>query len=528
DYVEKQSIQLGEMLARKTARYMIAAWEVRSGRIKDAASASRDHKLDQEILERWIHYLKEPERDHPYLKAWDESMARGGAGVTLEQVKRLAGQFQDLAVSVFEEKNTIDDRNYVLLGGAKGVKDMAKRQFTNIESLEPDKFYLWRDLASEPYTKSGQAFRGGTYYYGNAPPTRGAEDAPEEPAKKKDIARFLRGEWRDRLEAMRAELDALKEALPPEYPYLHALRDTDKPANLKVAIRGDYQNQGAEAPRRFLRVLCEGEPPVFTRGSGRLALAEAIASPKNTLTARVMVNRVWLWHFGHGIVPSPSNFGQLGERPSHPELLDYLAARFVESGWSVKALHREIMLSAAYASSSEESAENRAKDPDNRLLWRANLSLRLDAETLRDALLAVSGRLDRTMGGPPAPLDDDFRRRAVYGYVGRTNPNPTMTLFDFPNPTMTAERRAVTVGPLQRLYFLNSTFVSQAANALADRLSGERGATDPDKIKRAYRLIFGRPPTEQEAELGLRFLAGGSWAQYAQVLLSSAEFSSVN
>jgi len=277
-----------------------------------------------------------------------------------------------------------------------------------------------------------------------------------------------------------------------------------------------------------LRILCDGEPPPFSRGSGRLELAEAIASPKNPLTARVMVNRIWLWHFGRGIVPSPSNFGALGERPTHPELLDYLAARFSESGWSVKALHREIMLSAAYAASSEETPENTARDPDNRQLWRANLTMRLDAETLRDSLLAVSGRLDRTMGGPPAPIDDGFRRRAVYGYVGRTNPNPTMTLFDFPNPMMTSERRAVTVGPLQRLYFMNSAFVSEAAVALTERLSREGGTDDTDRIKYVYRLLFGRRPTDQETALGLSFLAGGTWAQYAQVLLGSAEFSSVN
>jgi hypothetical protein len=327
---------------------------------------------------------------------------------------------------------------------------------------------------------------------------------------------------------MRAELEALKAALPPEYPYLHGLRDKEKPANLKVAIRGDAQNLGDEAPRRFLRILCDGEPPLFTQGSGRRELAEAIASPRNPLTARVMVNRIWQWHFGRGLVPSPSNFGALGERASHPELLDYLAARFVEGGWSLKALHREIMLSAVYAESSDETAENRAKDPDDRLLWRANLTLRLDAETLRDSLLAVSGRLDATMGGPPAPIDDGFRRRAVYGYVSRTNPNPTMTLFDFPNPMMTAERRAVTVGPLQRLYFMNSAFVSEAAAALTERLSREGGTNDSEKIKRAYRILFGRYPTDPETGLGLRFLAGGTWAQYAQVLLSSVEFSSVN
>jgi hypothetical protein len=188
----------------------------------------------------------------------------------------------------------------------------------------------------------------------------------------------------------------------------------------KLAIRGDAQNPGEEAPRRFLQALCEGDPPPFTKGSGRLELAEAIASSSNPLTARVIVNRVWQWHFGEGIVRSGSNFGQLGDRPTHPELLDYLAVRFVEQGWSLKHLHRDIMLSSVYQLSSTPSAVNSEKDPDNQWLARANMTYRLDAESLRDAMLAVSGSLDRTIGGSPKPLTDDFKRRALYGTVSRT------------------------------------------------------------------------------------------------------------
>jgi hypothetical protein len=169
------------MLARKTKRYMVAAWEVRSGRRSDAASASRALDLDQEILERWIRYLQEPERDHPFLKAWDDAtLRRGGGAPAPEEVERLAGELQEMAIAVFREKAAIDDRNYVLLGGAAGVKDQNKRQYTNIESLPPDKFYLWRDLASEPYRKSGLIFGGGIYFYGNAPPKRSLEEAGEE------------------------------------------------------------------------------------------------------------------------------------------------------------------------------------------------------------------------------------------------------------------------------------------------------------------------------------------------------------
>jgi hypothetical protein len=328
---------------------------------------------------------------------------------------------------------------------------------------------------------------------------------------------------------MRAELAQLKKNLPRQYPFLHAIRDSAQPANARVAIRGDAENLGEEAPRRFLSILCNGKPELFSKGSGRLQFAEAIASPDNPLTARVVVNRIWDWHFGRGIVGGPSNFGLSGERPSHPELLDFLAARFVEQGWSIKTLQREIMLSATYALSSEDSELNAAKDPENRLLWRGNFRVRLDAEALRDAMLAVSGRLDAKVGGPPDALTSDNHRRTVYGYIGRTKLDPMLALFDFPNPNNTSDERMVTVGPLQRLWFMNNDFVASQTRSLVDRLNDDRGLTDEQKIGKAYRLLFERAPTPAEVSLGLQFLKESqSWQQYAQALLSSSEFSSVN
>ena len=203
-------------------------------------------------------------------------------------------------------------------------------------------------------------------------------------------------------------------------------------------------------PRHLPSILCEGAPKPFTNGSGRLELADGIADPANPLTARVMVNRIWQHHFGRGIVETPSNFGNMGGRPSNQELLDYLAARFVENGWSVKAMHREIMLSAVYGMSSQDIPANSAVDPDDRLLWRANWQ-RMDAETLRDSLLFVSGNLDLQAGGPPAALDDKNKRRAVYGFVSRRKLDSMLALFDFPNPNNTSEQRVVTNVPLQRL-----------------------------------------------------------------------------
>jgi hypothetical protein len=490
EFLRKSNVDLSEMLVRKTSRYMVAAFTKELG------------DLDPQIGERWTRYLA-AEKDYPYLKAWDSVDSP-------EKARKVADEFQTFVISVFDEKKAKDDRNYVAMGGAKGVRDERTRQYTNLESLDILKYYLWRDLASEPYKKDFLDFKGGVYYFGD-----------------KQIGRLLSTEANEYYKGLKAELATLKKSLPEQYPFLHAVRDSGKPADVRVAIRGEGSNLGEVAPRRNLRILCNGEPARFTKGSGRLELAESIASAGNPLTARVIVNRIWKMHFGQGIVRTPSNFGQLGERPTHPELLDYLASRLVESGWSLKALHREIVLSAVYRLSVDNSEVNYAKDPDNRLLSHANLRQRLDAEELRDSLLAAAGKLDLTMYGPPSALNDGYYRRAIYGYVGRTKPDSGLALFDFPNPNNMSEQRTITVGPLQRLYFLNNDFVTKMATTLADRLDGD---TDDRKIGQAYRLLFGRVPAKSEIGLGLDFLrrSGRAWSQYTQALLSSSEFSSVN
>jgi hypothetical protein len=206
-----------------------------------------------------------------------------------------------------------------------------------------------------------------------------------------------------------------------------------------------------------------------------------------------------------------------------------MAARLIESGWSLKALHREIMLSATYALSVWHSEKNHELDPDNRLLWRANLRQRLDAEALRDSLLFVAGRLTLKGGGPPQPLNEKNTARTVYGYIGRTTLDSMLSLFDFPNPNNTAEQRSVTLGPLQRLYFMNNDFVAQQAEAFAARVK-QAAAADDERIRYAYRLALGRPANADEVKTGEDFLraSAGAWVQYAHALLSSAEFASVN
>ncbi len=322
-----------------------------------------------------------------------------------------------------------------------------------------------------------------------------------------------------------------KKTPSPKGPFVHALKEMARAANMRVHIRGSANMLGDEAPRRFMPILMRDEPPPFTHGSGRLELAQAIASKDNPLTARVIVNRVWQHHFGKGLVRTPSNFGALGERPTHPELLDHLATRFIASGWSPKWLHREIMLSATYQLSSKPDARNDEIDPDNKLLWRARRQ-RLEVEAWRDAILAVAGSLDRTLGGPSGDLAaPEYRRRTLYGAVSRHELNPLLRLFDFPDPNITSGERTVTTVPLQQLFVLNSEFMVRNAKALAARLQTAAG-NDADRIRHAFLLLYARPVMPRELDLGLSFLAGSTangqtltrWEQYAQVLLSTNEF----
>jgi len=302
--------------------------------------------------------------------------------------------------------------------------------------------------------------------------------------------------------------------------------------DLPIYIQGDPAKTGETAPRSIPAILTGGERSAFaSAGSGRRELAEAITSVDNPLTARVIVNRVWAGHFGYGLVRTTSNFGQLGERPSHPELLDWLSVWFVENGWSLKKLHRLILQSSAWRQSSEFHATAYEADPENRLLWRMNRR-RLEIEPWRDGLLLASGELDRTVGGPSIDLNNNGnRRRTIYGFISRHRLDELLRLFDFPDPNITSASRSVTTVPLQQLFVLNSEFMVQRARALVKRLNETEAESDQEKVERAYLLLFGRSADEQERTTATTFLSGSSegeklnrWEQYALALLSANEF----
>jgi mono/diheme cytochrome c family protein len=349
--------------------------------------------------------------------------------------------------------------------------------------------------------------------------------------------RKLTADEQRRMKELTAEIDQLKSKAPDKYPFVHTLADRGS-EDMHVAIRGNLQRPGPVAPRRFLHIIAGDDPPPFTRGSGRLDLADALVSPQNPLTARVMVNRVWQQYFGTGLVRTASNFGTLGEKPSHPELLDWLAARFRgtsagDYGWSLKQLHRAIVLSATYQMSSAADERALAVDGDNRLLWRMS-PRRLDVEAWRDALLKATGELDPALGGPSISDIGGSRRRTLYAAVSRNgdefSSDTFLRLFDFPVPRATSEGRAASIVPQQSLFMMNSSFMAARAKALSTRLASE-ASDQPARIRRAYLLLYGRPATAEELELGLAFLDSppadddrlSVWEQYAQVLLSASE-----
>jgi Protein of unknown function (DUF1553)/Protein of unknown function (DUF1549)/Planctomycete cytochrome C len=295
--------------------------------------------------------------------------------------------------------------------------------------------------------------------------------------------------------------------------------DKPKPQNSPVFIRGQAETHGEIVPRHFLEVLSDGKPQPFKIGSGRLELAEAIASKKNPLTARVMVNRIWMHHFGQGFVRTLDDLGTQSEAPSHPELLDYLASWFMDQGWDIKKLHKFIMLSHVYRESSDSRRIYETVDPDNRYLWRANIR-RLDFEAMRDSLLVMAGKLDTKLGGQPVNLTDEpySHRRSVYGYVDRGNLPELMTNFDFSNPDMPNSARTTTVVPQQALFLMNSPMVEDVARSITQRQDFQSAGNWIRRLDTVFKIVYQRSPkSKEETQLAVNFIESEAKDQPAVV-----------
>ncbi len=492
-FLDDEARALADAFAPRIAQYMLAA----SGPAETAG-------LVEKIVERWKNYLAKPEDKHPFLAEWFTN-----AGPETAQ------QFQDLKLEINREKREIDEENrrivedarkkappvertIVLPGGYRSEEDFNPGADIPAKSLERDRFVAWNRIFGE----------------GSAPLKFDRELTAE----------LLPADRRGEYERLKTAHEDLKAALPPKYPFLHGAAEFT-PWDLQLHKRGSPEDLGETVARGFPAVLANGKALKFTQGSGRMELARTVAH--HPLAARVAVNRFWLALFGEGIVATPSNYGSTGDRPAVPDLLEYLAGRFAAQGYSMKAMIREIMLSEAYQRTSAAHSASDAIDAANRTFWRQNRR-RLDAEPLLDAMLAVSGELDRTGGGESKPLNEAFVRRSLYAKTSRFQQDETLSLFDLPSALVTCEQRVVTTVPLQKLFLLNSGMVARRAEALGKRIARtDRG----EGIEAAYRLLFHRAPTAEEAVLGRGFLdsAGGNlWPQYAWVLLSSNEFTYVD
>ncbi len=352
--------------------------------------------------------------------------------------------------------------------------------------------------------------------------------------------------------ALQARIDELRRSNPHlDEPWAHVVEEAridvlaDGPDKTRIDVhpgewcdlpvfrRGNPANPGELVPRRFLTVLSAGEPTPFRNGSGRRELANAILGDAQPLAARVIVNRIWAQLFGQGLVRTVSDFGHQGESPTHPELLDVLAAQFVERGWSFKSLQREIVLSAAYRRSSGFQREADGVDPENRLLWQMNRR-RLDVEAWRDAMLRAAGTLDDRIGGAPQPLEAASNvRRTLYSVIGRDSQSALLRLYDFPEPTAHSPSRVHTTTPLQQLFVLNGPLLEEQAAELAGRVMEGGAAVDGERVARCYVLLFAREPNQREAAAGEAFVRGirgsagsdaDAWRLYVQSLLGLNEF----
>jgi hypothetical protein len=362
--------------------------------------------------------------------------------------------------------------------------------------------------------------------------------SPLPPSSREDIAedmpRFItehsflhRGDGEAGMKIL-TSLSILDATAPVERPA--ALQASAHPLDPHILVRGEMKHAGAEVPRKFLTVLSDVDAR-FYKDDGRLQLAQAIVNPRNPLTARVIVNRVWQQHFGAGLVSTADNFGVMGDKPSHPELLDYLAQWFMDHGWSLKALHRLIMNSATWQQASTPHEQGLNQDPNNRLLWRMS-PRRLEFEPLRDSLLYVSASLDEKFGGRSKKLSDDNHRRAVYLYTDRFRIPALLRNFDVANPDTSISKRSESVVPLQALFLFNSPFVHQRAEALLHRPEITRASSAADRIRASFRILLSREPAAEEIQISQDYLkdaplnatGASQWTSFLQGLLLSDEF----
>jgi mono/diheme cytochrome c family protein len=524
-FLENASDLYAQMLFVQSEEYMVAAWKVETQKKATVESVADESKVDPELLGRWVRFLKKKPDNYRALVTWQQFVA-SGKGKEPEALKKLEDQAKKLAKEFVTKVSDINEKylkltkeNEFTLAQVKGTPvqddeddeeqdpDKAKEPFDplpnrlkrrlnayqiDLKSLDREDLVLWRDVfeADVPEVDAPEPEEGARRKPGLLKLTDGA------------LERRLTADLKTHVERARADIDAFRKSMPPQYPMVYGIEEGKQPSDLKVFVRGNPYAFGEDAPRAFPSLLSQGTSKLFTQGSGRMELADEII--RQPITARVIANRIWRWHTGRGIVDTPSNFGMVGEKPTNPELLEYLATTFLEGGMSWKTLHKQILLSRTYQLSSTPVATNAAKDADNRFFWRAN-RIRLEAEGVWDGLLQAGGALDvKGIGGPSEDLTEKTERRGVYAKVSRMYPSDFQATFDVPTATISAERRYTTNVPQQRLFFLNNSFVHKQAERLVERI---KDAGDPTaQVKKAFELVYQREATQEEIAAALELV----------------------
>ncbi len=530
DFDAKVHATLTEKARKQPADYLARAlFEERDLQVFKALSFLSDNAKDlrRRLIEKWREYLKQNARpENASLGLWSELAALPVEG------------FEEKAAGVFVKWKALPD------GTAGGqCNPRLKAAFAaDAPKIKPDVARIYGKLladAHEEWLKAG----GNEESFGKLPEDArqlaqiiAGKDSPTN-VPLADIQQFFSRDERQKRNEIKRQVESFQANSPVAPPRAMVLNDTPTPHEPSVLIRGNPGRPGKQVPRQFLLVVAGQERTPFRDGnSGRLDLANSIISAENPLTRRVIANRIWMHHFGEPLVTTPSDFGIRSDAPTHPELLDYLASLLLDSGWSLKSLHRTLLLSSTYRQASIDRLDCRASDPENRLLWRMNRR-RLELEATRDTLLVAADRLDTQMGGRPVDLTavNYSRRRAVYGFIDRQDLPGMFRVFDIASPDQSAARRSRTTIPQQALFLMNSPFVVDQSRALAARPDVAEVADPAARIIRLYEILFSRPANDDEINIGRQFIdsAGAAlvesgtrlspWEQYCQLLLLTNE-----
>jgi hypothetical protein len=499
-YRQEQEIALATKLRRQAGDYMFAAYTARPRTNGlDAESVAHTNKLDPEVLRRWMSAMDGWRTNQQAI------FAPWFAFADLPE-SDFAARAKDVAAKFDTNHSGITTLNALVTAAFSGeppptMKNVAERYgtiFTNIDRQWDAAITATNSPVPSALSNPAEEALRQILYAGNAPAN----------LPRSEFDRLYDTPIQQKMRALQRHIDEFDAESPGAPARAMALVDKPDPHDTHIFVRGNAGNEGPIAPREFLEILSGPNRKPFSKGSGRLELAEDIASRDNPLTARVFVNRVWLHHFGNPLVSTPSDFGLRSDPPTHPELLDYLAARFMDDGWSIKKLHRLIMLSRAYMQSSDDSADCAKTDPGNQLLWRMNRQ-RLEFEPLRDTLLSVSGNLDLSVGGHSVDIIDKVSpRRTLYGYIDRQNVPDLFRAFDLASSDSSSPRRFFTTVPQQALFLMNNRFVIDQAKGLVNRPEFKAASTDRERLRVIYSLAYQREPSHREIAWALRYIRG--------------------